>query len=424
MYFDNQFWRSLLVQASLVEPALAHAVAAVGVFAEQRAGLCDNEQRKLKTSTEHMALATYNKSITQVAKLPVSAKDNTEVILLACILYICVEFLRGNEEEAIRHFNGGMAIIASLMRRNIGSSAADGTIDRIRSTSILTFFNRLEMLAALFGNDSPWPYAVTLQESIPDTFNFMGEARDSLVHLMNLSLRFIRSIGLAKYDPLFHANSHNTSGEQQDLLHHLELWRSRFSAYQARHASDLSPTDLYACNVLEIQQLVAKVWIGTTMEPFECAHDEHMPAFEAIITLAEQLSTMVDSTKSQHERARYNNTFILDTEIVGPLHWVSIKCRDPSLRRRAIAVLRGTNRREGKWDSRMSVAVAERVMAIEEEGLLRGDLPSEEARVHIVSIKSDAGLGPSRHELTFFTRPDGVHGDWKVWQEVLVSKVQ
>lgn len=239
----------------------------------------------------------------------------------------------------------------------------------------------------------------------------MGEARDSLVHLMNLSLRFIRSIGLAKYDPSFHGNSPNTFGEQQDLLDHLELWRSRFSAYQGRHTSDLSPTDLYACNVLEIQRLVAKVWVQTTMVPFECTRDEHMPAFEAIITLAEQLSTMVDDTKSQQERARYNNTFLLDTEIVGPLHWVSIKCRDPTLRRRALGVLRGTDRREGKWDSRMSVVVAERVMAIEEERLLYGDLPSEEARVHVVSIKSDAGLGPSRHELMFFTKPNGIYRD-------------
>lgn len=147
MYFDTRFWRSLLVQASLVESALAHAVATVGIFAEQRSGLCDNEQHNLETSHEYTALATYNKSITRLAKLSVSANDKTEVILLACILYICVEFLRGNEGEAIRHFNGGMAIITSLMRRNIGSSNADGTIDRIRSTSILTFFNRLEMLA-------------------------------------------------------------------------------------------------------------------------------------------------------------------------------------------------------------------------------------------------------------------------------------
>ncbi|PIB01611.1 hypothetical protein CB0940_02251 [Cercospora beticola] len=421
MYFDNHFWRSLLVQASLVELALAHAVVTVGVFAEQRSGLCGNEQRNLETSHEHMARATYNKSITQLAKLSVSANDNTEVILLACILYICVEFLRGNEEEAVRHFNGGMAIIANLIAGKDGSSAADRTIDGIRSTGILTFFNRLEMLAALFDNDSSWPYAVTLQESIPSEFHSISTARDSLVHLMNLSLRFIRSVGLAKYDLSFANTYHAAFDEQRILLRHLQLWRSRFSAYQARHASGLSSTDFYACNVLEIQRLVADIWVKTTMTPLECAHDEHMPALEAIITLAEQLSTMVDGTKSQRERARYNNTFLLDTEIVGPLHWVSIKCRDPTLRRRAINVLRGTDRREGKWDSRMSVAVAERVMAIEEEELLHGDLPSEEARVHIVSIKSDAGLGPSKHALTFFTKPDGVYGDWKVWQEVVQS---
>lgn len=433
MYFDGDFWSGLILQASIFEPAIAHVMVAVGVFAERRESL-DTEKpasqerpggtqwdaaalnrKRISSENDPVALINYNKSISLLKRY--SSSENTETVLLAAILFVCVEFLRGNDEAALQHFKGGMAIIMQTFSRADSSPSAREMANRIKAT-IMPFFNRLQMLYMLFGNETAWPYHVTLEESIPATFSSVKQARESIVHLMNLSLHFVRSMGLLKYSPSPLPSS--AVEGQAALLCHLESWRSVFSAYQTENASQLTSSDIYASNVLEIHCIIASIWVSVCTLPFESANDAHIPSFTKAVTLAEQLSSSAAAGTSA-QRARYSNTFLLDMEIVGPIHWVSIKCRDPSLRRRAIAVQRSTQRREGIWDSKVTAAVAESVMAAEETGLdvEHGELPCEAARVHFSSLDWGAGMSPVRTVITHQTKPYGVYGEWHVWQEVV-----
>jgi hypothetical protein len=172
--------------------------------------------------------------------------------------------------------------------------------------------------------------------------------------------------------------------------------------------------DLYAANVLEIQRTVAFTWISTLMNPFQCAHDVHIPAYTAAIELAEQIYG-TGSMRIQH--GRQSNAFLLDVEVVGPLYWICVKCRHPSVRRRGIAILRGMHRREGMWDSDIAAVVADRIVAVEEASLGDQELPSEEARVHGLPFAFDGDLWPLELSVTFQSKPFGVFGDWMVWQE-------
>ena len=99
----------------------------------------------------------------------------------------------------------------------------------------------------------------------------------------------------------------------------------------------------HAINVLEIQYIIAKIWLSVHLIPFECALDAFMSDFEAAVELAEQLPTIA---RMHDQGDRYSNTFTLDIEVIGPIHWVSVNCRDPVLRRRALAVQQGTRRQE------------------------------------------------------------------------------
>jgi hypothetical protein len=62
---------------------------------------------------------------------------------------------------------------------------------------MLPFFNRLELLGMLFGQDPGWDYPIILSEAVPEAFGSVRQARDSIVHLLNLSLRFIRGMYVA-----------------------------------------------------------------------------------------------------------------------------------------------------------------------------------------------------------------------------------
>jgi hypothetical protein len=60
--------------------------------------------------------------------------------------------------------------------------------------------------------------------------------------------------------------------------------------------------------------------------------------------------------------------FSIDLGIIAPLYILVSRCRDPAIRRRGLQLLASCNRREGIWDSTLTARVAERIIAIEEEG--------------------------------------------------------
>ena len=69
--------------------------------------------------------------------------------------------------------------------------------------------------------------------------------------------------------------------------------------------------------------------------------------------------------------------FGFETGFIVQLYITAIKCRHPSVRRRALAVLANSWRLEGFWDSHVAVKMAERLIELEEEGAYFGvlDLP-------------------------------------------------
>jgi len=73
--------------------------------------------------------------------------------------------------------------------------------------------------------------------------------------------------------------------------------------------------------------------------------------------------------------------FTLDGGIVGPLYDISRRCRDPRIRRRAIHLLYTYPRQEGMWDGVLAARVAERVVAIEEGGVVGGPVLASSADV-------------------------------------------
>ncbi|KAI7525808.1 hypothetical protein KC317_g21196 [Hortaea werneckii] len=106
--------------------------------------------------------------------------------------------------------------------------------------------------------------------------------------------------------------------------------------------------------------------------------------------------------------------------IVSPMYFVATKCRHPQIRRRAIKLLRHTKRRESLWDSNVSAAIAERVVAIEEQHLSPRSIdqfPEEKHRIHNSHIQSVSSEDPTKHAVTFYTKPYGIDAQWRIWQE-------
>ncbi|KAM0723163.1 hypothetical protein Q7P37_001363 [Cladosporium fusiforme] len=354
-----------------------------------------------------LALAQYNKAIKHLARLMNQPSlESVDTTLLLSVLFVCVECLRGDYQAAIKHFQSGMSIaLASAGGKSINSPGSPSSSIRDK---VAPFLNRLELLAILFGRDPPYEYGLEPSETVPQRFTTIMEARDSLVHIMNLSTRFIRHTKEPRY---------NNKISSEDIRYYSKLlaslcdWKQTLDAYLSTQQPTAHLAE--AASTLEIHQIASITWLNRSLNNREDVTDTDIPLYERAVQLAETLQPTTQATTS---------SFLFDMEYVSPLYLVAMKCRHPLIRRRAIAVLRRCTRREGLWDSLKAAAIAERIVQIEEEGMevLDGSvLPEERMRVHNCHIDSKPGVDPTGHSLTIFTLPDGPEGEWKSWSEVV-----
>ena len=406
---------------SYVEPAIRHAMVAVGALHEKRdtmtrtipmlESISDPILRSQHNDT--FALSQYNKAITHLSQR-MNSESSIDVALLACILFVCLEFLRGDVEPAIKHFKSGMSIAISTLTKSKSPMAAE-SMQRIKE-HMLPFFNRIELLSTLFGSDSTWDYPVGLLDAVPDEFENIKEARDSIVHLANLSIRFIRNMKFRRYNRIVLPDDYS---RQSALSRQLHAWGETLDKMLVTGA--MSERELCAAKTLRIHQLVAYMWLAKSTVPEEVFNDKFMSEFETTVSLAEAIQD-VAGTKEQR-MVLGSSTFLFDMELVSPLYYVTTNCRHPGIRRRAITVLTASHRREGLWDSEMAAAIAQRIAEIEEINLTTLDgseLPEEKDRIHHTHIDSEVGTNAKKHKVTFHTKPNGIDGEWHIWEEQVI----
>lgn len=418
-----------MLQISQGEPAVRHALVAIGALNERRdmfisdlrhngpASSMRQQSTEIVTMAaggqqqqhdDPFAISQYNKAMSHLARnVSGSGSMSVDSTLLACILFICVECLRGDWQLAMRHYYAGMAIALNASQHDASHRTLHAASSR---QQLWGFFTRLELLSQLFGHRPAYEYGIEPLEAVPIEFTSVVEARDSIVHIMNLSLRFIH--GSTPRRIRTNVTSHDFEYRSM-LLGSLEKWGKALYNFLERSQPCLRITE--AAIILQIHQIVTTTWLNRCLVPSESVADADNPLYERAVHLAETFQHQISTTNE-------TSTFLFDMEIVSPLYLVAIKCRHPIVRRRAIAVLLQSVRREGLWDSQKAAAIAERVVQIEEDGLWPLDgsvLPKEWVRVCNAQIDSGPGLHPTHHKVTFTTMPDGPGGKCKRWVEHL-----
>jgi hypothetical protein len=98
------------------------------------------------------------------------------------------------------------------------------------------------------------------------------------------------------------------------------------------------------------------------------------------------------------------------------LHLVATKCREPSVRQQAIALLLAVHRRESMYDSILAGKIGQWMMDIEEEGAdENGNIP-EHARAWGECVE----LELQRRRARVKCRQNVIGGGW-IWRETQIS---
>lgn len=92
----KSFWTHPVCQLAIQEPATRHAVLSISLLYERFA----HSTISTSSNRQDLAVRYYNKAMRQIATSKYLDADTT---LLISILFICIEFLRGNHFSAIEH---------------------------------------------------------------------------------------------------------------------------------------------------------------------------------------------------------------------------------------------------------------------------------------------------------------------------------
>jgi hypothetical protein len=418
-FFSSSFWNGSVLQFSMNEPAIRHAMIAVSAMYEDES-LVGQSPCAGTEAHQVFALQSYNKAIHSLLQTAEANPDSVRIPVMAAIIFICLEFLRGNVDAAITHIESGVKMLTSWRTRH-------GNLHDTRSLSALPaeaafieeqlvpMFGWLNMLSSLFGRPS-LPIYSSLTDShgtlLPrKSAQTIDEARFILLDLVNASVKFIQSIGQTKYQSEVTVDM---IAEQVRLTTLLHQWSDNFDILSKRADVDQTERRQRGLNLLRAMGLTIRVWLNAALFPNETSWDLYKWEYEEIVRLT---GTLIAVSASVPDEA--SKRFSFEMGIIPQLHFVAWKCRWPHIRRKALSLLLASPRRECLFESHRSYTVFSRVMKVEEEcfnlppGSVPGEneLPPEKFRVHQVDI----GVAPptsAGSPMNFLLKPQGLDGPW------------
>jgi hypothetical protein len=138
-------------------------------------------------------------------------------------------------------------------------------------------------------------------------------------------------------------------------------------------------------SALKVSHYATLISVSCSSKLLETPFDAHLEHFKEI---NRHSKLVIDSLDKQSRPHAANFTF--DIAVIPPLNLCATRCRCPATRREAVALLARNPPREGLWDSKQHVLVANRAIEIEEREVdPNTGWPVEEVRLWLCTINAE-----------------------------------
>lgn len=342
--FPSSFWQENIMQMAHIEPAIWHAVIALGAL-HRKVEVLALPKGPDNKSLDRQALAHYGKAMALARDLDSPAK----VVSLSIALVAAANMLE-RWSDMQTHVMAGLRI-----------AIHDGQVES-RLGMLGGSLMRIDMQAMTF-SDSMSPYPYEKSSSIYDADQFLASANvrgDSYEELSSELFGMARTFLLLD-DSLFSGNATYTSwlDNLHTFLRRLNHWESSISSYEG--AQELSQSSFMTRLSLRMYHATLRMMIRASWVGPESRYDALLGYFEYLVRLAATLRGMMGPVNS--------TSFSLEPGIMIPLCLVGHRCRHYGLRRAALKILVEANRIEGMWRSDATAAIIGALIAVEEENL-------------------------------------------------------
>ncbi|OKL56418.1 hypothetical protein UA08_08110 [Talaromyces atroroseus] len=399
--FDSEFWDQVLPQLSCTQGAVFHAVIALAStqrsqeFTSCMRESSDNPFIDYDSETEkwdRFALKQYNKAIKHLrSHFQDNSHHSIQIALTTCILFICIEFMRGSYSMANVHIDHGINVLRTLqwrLKSNASAKRFSRTIIRASEPKtvddhLMEILARMDTQCMLFGYPSRYLHATDTYSppkyKLPNMFVSPEESRQYLEVLIGKTLRLVDK---SKTDSLyFPANDIkcNPLDTKEELLGALDSWMNIHERTESSLLSSLKIRPFLGFTVLRIYSIMIKIMLLTCPSPnevrSEMVFDKYTGLFKDLMRTSSDMVMMTrfpgNYTPSTAGCRIGPLNFTADMGAVAPLYYTALKCRVPYLRRHAIQVLRIAPHREAVWDGAAVAGAAEKVVRLEEGDFYR-----------------------------------------------------
>lgn len=409
-YFNSNFWTQRVLQGCHAEPAIRHAVVALGALyktlelsTDPPAVTTDAAMAQYNYAMKHwqVAVKQYSEACKAIMSLDGDIIDQHRTRLMAIILLACFDSFIGDHKQGIVQIQTGLGILQKIKTAHqTPTRPGEGAIEE----DLVMLFTRLAIQAKSYDMafHFPPPYVIMLSSShaggepsspasdhsVPDEnasqppnrpFESLFEARTVSDELCKALLTFIEKLQLAKSDPSYVLPA-AWKVYGMGLKDRLSAWAEAYEPiFRARFDPAISHLERSGIAALKMFQINTNILFLMMFCDNEVQFDSFMPHFKAIVDLGWEVvsederraAAAGDFTKGGFRSGKYapnhlKPSFAADLGIVPPLYVVATKCRDPRLRRQAIQLLRSSARREGMWDSELTARIGEWCMQVEE----------------------------------------------------------
>ena len=435
-FFDSELWSRLVLQLSHDQPAIKHGILALSVMHERYESVAPVSM----AVGNDFAFVQYMQAVKHSNDLLTayqSGKASLEMVLIACIIFTCYENLAGNYEIASMHLRSGLRILDQQHRA--------GSLLDIGRGEIANSLYRFDLEAMTFSDTaSPYDYVLDLAPvcpKVPDKYTKNDAARDDLVNILR-SMMWLA--GVADINPCAPEHSKWQQIQKSTSLA-IKKWQSAFDDFKSHMPSrETADPKVYAGNtLLTMAALTIHIIIHSGAGTHsEMAWDPFLPSFTSMVDLAETIPILHAPTTNPKYRTiapktasktappptHFSPSFELSPIV--SLFITACRCRDPSLRRRAIALLLSYHRREGIWDSTGAGKIAAQCMLLEESLPLSSPFTARNPRVNssadvperrrvrdmLLEVKERGGRVELVYTLITGEREEGVKVVYESWR--------
>lgn len=366
---DIDFWTGVVPQICRTEPAVWDAIIAISAlfeYPEQSSHFTflgsDLKRDHALNQTQKEALTWYSRSISGIHSQIERGSADPYIALVSCVLFICVETLQGRMEEALRLLQQGFSLIQDLRIK-----ASHGTVSATKSAllenTIVPLFLRLNT-NALNISGTPVSNLFSFSEDTEYVFTSLASARQGITTLAAECMIFQRD---AEMHLQAVGGDQGVNQEfllkQEGLRFRLARWLHAYTELCQNLRCTSSPTSEKLAHTeptLLTYHAAALILVAGCLTQHENVYDTHMAEFQTIV---EQSSLTLEAL------ARPNGApppFTFGMGVGLPLYLTALKCRHPTLRRRALQLLQQGPPIQGFYKCPPGIAMAGCLMTLEE----------------------------------------------------------